>query len=37
MIIPISAFCTARMETLMKLFLEKTYGTYISNYAERPS
>ena len=37
MIIPISAFCTARMESLMKLFLTKTDCSYISNYAERPS
>ena len=37
MIIPISAFCTARMESLMKLFLTKTNCSYISNYAERPS
>ena len=37
MIIPISAFCTARMESLMKLFLTETEKTYVSNYAERPS
>lgn len=37
MIIPISAFCTARMKSLMKLFLEQTRNSYISNYAERPS
>ena len=37
MIIPISAFCTARMESLMKLFLVNTNNSYISNYAERPS
>ena len=37
MIIPISAFCTARMESLMKLFLMQTKNTYVSNYAERPS
>lgn len=37
MIIPISAFCTARMESLMKVFLNKTANSYISNYAERPS
>jgi hypothetical protein len=37
MIIPISAFCTARMKSLMKLFLGRTKCSYISNYAERPS
>ncbi|MBR0433952.1 MAG: Eco57I restriction-modification methylase domain-containing protein [Bacteroidaceae bacterium] len=37
MIIPISAFCTARMESLMKVFINKTANSYISNYAERPS
>ena len=37
MIIPISAFCTARMESLMKLFITLTRASYISNYAERPS
>ena len=37
MIIPISAFCTARMKSLMKLFLEQTKNSYISNFAERPS
>lgn len=37
MIIPISAYCTARMESLMKLFLTQTCNSYISNYAERPS
>ena len=36
MIIPISAFCTARMESLMKLFLSRASCSYISNYAERP-
>lgn len=36
MIIPISAFCTARMESLMNLFLKKASSSYISNYAERP-
>jgi hypothetical protein len=37
MIIPISAFCTERMESLMKQFVNKTDISYISNYAERPS
>ena len=37
MIIPISAFCTARMESLMRAFLTYTSNSFISNYAERPS
>ena len=36
MIIPISAFCTNRMESLMNLFRNFTSITYVSNYAERP-
>ena len=37
MIIPISAFCTDRMESLMRCIFGKSSETYISNYAERPS
>ena len=36
MIIPISAFCTNRMESLMNLFRNFISITYVSNYAERP-
>ena len=36
MIIPISAFCTDRMESLMDMLLQNSLITYISNYAERP-
>lgn len=36
MIIPISAFCTARMESFMKVLKNDSNRIYISNYAERP-
>lgn len=37
MIIPISAYCTARMGVFQKLEIENTETLYVSNYAERPS
>jgi hypothetical protein len=37
MIIPISAYCTARMGVFQKLQINNTEELYISNYAERPS
>lgn len=37
MIIPISAFCTARMESFMTVVKECSVALYVSNYAERPS
>jgi len=37
MIIPISAYCTERMDCFQKLELESSSSLYISNYAERPS
>lgn len=37
MIIPISAFCTKRMESLMRLIQQNSSITFVSNYAERPS
>lgn len=37
MIIPISAYCTARMSVFQKLEIENTETLYVSNYAERPS
>lgn len=36
MIIPISAFCTNRMESMMRLIQQNSLMTFISNYAERP-
>lgn len=36
MIIPISAFCTARMESFMQVTLNNAIYTWVSNYAERP-
>lgn len=37
MIIPISAFCTARMESFMTVVKDCSVALYVSNYAERPS
>lgn len=37
MIIPISAYCTARMGVFQQLEINNTETLYISNYAERPS
>lgn len=37
MIIPISAFCTARMESFMKVLNDDSSAIYVSNYAERPA
>ena len=36
MIIPISAFCTARMNSFMQVALDNSVSIWISNYAERP-
>ncbi len=37
MIIPISAFCTARMKSFMSIVKRQSESIYVSNYAERPS
>ena len=37
MIIPISAFCTARMESFMKVLNDDSSAVFVSNYAERPA
>jgi hypothetical protein len=37
MIIPISAFCTDRMEILQNYCFSNSSNVYVSNYAERPS
>lgn len=37
MIIPISAFCTARMESFMNVISKNSANVHVSNYAERPS
>lgn len=37
MIIPLSAYCTDRMDIFQKFELKHTKALYLSNYAERPS
>lgn len=36
MIIPISAFCTARMKSFMQVVIDSSTYIWVSNYAERP-